>query len=79
MDILGFGCPEIRGTLWGLYHKDSSIWGCILGSPIYGNSHKSALLEQICRKGLCLPTTCASRLLLFCDQFAAPSFSGSSE
>ena len=29
-----------RGTLfWGPYNKDPTIWGTILGSPIFGNSH----------------------------------------
>ena len=32
--------PKIRGTLFGgPYNKDPSIWGTILGSPIFGNCH----------------------------------------
>ena len=31
--------PKIRGALfWGPYNKDPTIWGSILGSPIFGNS-----------------------------------------
>ena len=33
--------PKIRGTL-GPYHKDPTIWGTILGTPIFGNSHIGA-------------------------------------
>ena len=34
------GVSENWGTLfWGLYNKDPTIWGTILGSPIFGNSH----------------------------------------
>ena len=30
--------PKIRGTLFGgPYNKDPTIWGTILGSPIFGN------------------------------------------
>ena len=43
---LGFGSfrklPKIRGTsFWGPYNfnKDPTIYGTILGSPIFGNSH----------------------------------------
>ena len=32
--------PKIRGTLfWGPYNKDPTVWGTILESPIFGNSH----------------------------------------
>ena len=32
--------PKIRATLfWGPYNKDPTIWGIILESPIFGNSH----------------------------------------
>ena len=32
--------PKIGGTLfWRPYNKDPTIWGTILGSPIFGNSH----------------------------------------
>ena len=32
--------PRIRGTLfWGPYNKDPTIWGAMLGSPIFGNPH----------------------------------------
>ena len=35
--------PKIRGTLfWGPCDKDPTVWGAILGSPIFGNSHKGA-------------------------------------
>ena len=31
--------PKIRGTLfWGPYNKDPTVWGTILGSPIFGNA-----------------------------------------
>ena len=40
--------PKIRGTLfWGPYNKDPTIWGTILGSPIFGNPH-----IRICVKAL---------------------------
>ena len=30
--------PETRGAVfWGLYSQDPTIWGTILGSPIFGN------------------------------------------
>ena len=36
------GVSEIRGTFfWGPYNKDPTIWGAILGSPIFGNSYIS--------------------------------------
>ena len=36
--------PKTRGTLfWGPYNKDPTIWGTILGSPTFGNSHISGL------------------------------------
>ena len=39
---MGLEFPKIRGTLfWGLYSKDPTNQGAILGSPIFGNSHKS--------------------------------------
>ena len=32
--------PKIRGYLiWGPYNQDPTIYGAILGSPIFGNSH----------------------------------------
>ena len=32
------GVSENQGTLfWGPYNKDPTIWGTILGSPIFGN------------------------------------------
>ena len=32
--------PKIGGTLvWGPYNKDPTIWGTILGPPIFGKSH----------------------------------------
>ena len=32
--------PKIRDTLfWGPYNKDPTVYGTILGSPIFGNSH----------------------------------------
>ena len=32
--------PKIRATLfWGPYNEDPTIWGTILGSPIFGSSH----------------------------------------
>ena len=32
--------PKIWGTLfWGPYNRDPTIWGTILGFPIFGNSH----------------------------------------
>ena len=32
--------PEIKGTLvWGPYNKDPTIFGTILGVPIFGNPH----------------------------------------
>ena len=36
--------PKIRGTLFGgpYNNKDPTIWGTILGSPIFGNSQVSA-------------------------------------
>ena len=40
VDLLIWEFPIIRGTLfWGPYNKDTTIWGTILGSPIFGNSH----------------------------------------
>ena len=34
------GVSENRGTLFGgPYNKDPTIYGTILGSPIFGNSH----------------------------------------
>ena len=33
------GVSENRGTsFWGPYKKDPTIWGIILGSPVFGNS-----------------------------------------
>ena len=30
----------MRGSLfWGPYNRDPTIWGTILGSPLFGNSH----------------------------------------
>ena len=38
--------PKIRGTLfWGPYNKDPTIWGTILGPPIFGNSHRGVYRE----------------------------------
>ena len=32
------GVSHNKGTLnWGPYNKDPTIWGTILGSPIFGN------------------------------------------
>ena len=37
---LDWGVSENRGTLFGgPYNKDPTIWGTILGSPIFGNPH----------------------------------------
>ena len=35
------GLSENRGgtLFWGPYNKDPTIWGAILGSPIFGNPH----------------------------------------
>ena len=34
------GVSENKGTLfWGPYNKDPTIWGTILGSPVFGKSH----------------------------------------
>ena len=34
------GLSENSGTLfWGPYNEDPTIWGTILGSPIFGNPH----------------------------------------
>ena len=34
--------PKIRGTFFlGPYNKDPTIWGTILGSPMFGNSQIS--------------------------------------
>ena len=34
------GVSHNKGTLnWGPYNKDPTIWGTILGSPIFGNPH----------------------------------------
>ena len=41
--------PKIRGTLlWGPYNKDPTIWGAILGSPIFGTPpYISRSLQQL--------------------------------
>ena len=34
------GVSHNKGTLfWGPYNKDPTIWGTILGSPLFGNPH----------------------------------------
>ena len=38
----------MRGSLfWGPYNGDPTIWGTILGSPLFGNSHMPAWLATI--------------------------------
>ena len=38
---------KIRGTLFrSPYSKDPTIWGAILGSPIFGNSQKTAIVAS---------------------------------
>ena len=52
----GYGSfRKLGGTLfWGPYHKDPTIWGAILGSPIFGNSHIPNLPKPtFCWQGLC--------------------------
>ena len=37
--------PKVRGTLfWGPYNKDPTIWGAVVGSPIFGNSQIGTLI-----------------------------------
>ena len=32
--------PKIRGTVfWDPENKDPTIWGSVIGSPIFGNPH----------------------------------------
>ena len=48
----GWEFPKIRGTLfWGPSNKDPTIYGAILGSPIFGNSQmasKHGLQQKKC-------------------------------
>ena len=40
--VTDVGVSKNRATsFWGPYHRDPTIWGTILGSPIFGNSHFS--------------------------------------
>ena len=42
--------PKIRGIFfWGPYNKDPTIWGTILGSPIFGNS-RTMSRGMLCKK-----------------------------
>ena len=42
------GVSENRGTLfWGPSNKDPTIWGTMLGSPIFGNSHDSHMPRSL--------------------------------
>ena len=42
------GVSENWGTLFGgPYNKDPTIWGTVLGSPIFGNSHMLARTQGV--------------------------------
>ena len=52
--------PKIRATLfWGPYNEDPTIWGTILGSPIFGNSH--ILNQSRFQPGSSVRRVCCSR------------------
>ena len=42
------GVSENRGTLFGgPYNKDPTMWGTILGSPIFGNPHIMKIIQLL--------------------------------
>ena len=44
------GVSENLGyPIWGPYNKDPTIWGTILGPPIFGNSHIVLQYNRLCR------------------------------
>ena len=56
--------PKIRGTLfWGPCNKDPTIWGTILGSPIFGNSHDLNTALRRAAKGLIMALAFSGLLL----------------
>ena len=47
------GVSENLGTLyWGPYNKDPTIWGTILGPPIFGNSHMGLIYKPATTFGI---------------------------